>query len=34
LPVGYGHDWEVEVTGTGEVFNIQLGQSPRELTGG
>jgi len=34
LPVGYGHDWEIELTGTGAVFSVQLGQSPRELANG
>jgi len=32
LPPGRGHDWEVELTGTGQVYAVQLGQSPKELT--
>jgi len=32
LPSGYGHDYELEVTGQGEVYSIQVGQSPRELS--
>jgi len=34
LPVGYGHDWEIELSGSVEVFNVEIGQSPRELSGG
>jgi len=34
LPVGYGHDWEFELTGTGVVFSVQIAQSPREIANG
>lgn len=34
LPGGYGRDYEIELTGQGEVFSVQVGQSPRELASG
>lgn len=34
LPSGYAHDFEVEVTGTGEIFSIAMAQTPREIASG
>lgn len=34
LPGGYGHDYEIELTGQGEVYSVQVGQSPREIANG
>lgn len=34
LPVGYGHDWEIELEGTAEVYNVEVAQSPKEIAGG
>lgn len=34
LPTGYGHDYEIELSGTGEVYAVQVGQSPREIASG
>jgi hypothetical protein len=34
LPAGRGHDWEVELSGTGQVFAVQLAQSPTEIASG
>ena len=34
LPSGLGADWEFQVNGTEEVYNVQLAQSPMELNQG
>jgi hypothetical protein len=34
LPSGLGTDWEIQLSGDTEVFNVQLAQSPTELNQG
>jgi hypothetical protein len=34
LPTGYGHDYEMELQGQGEVYAVQVAQSPREIASG
>jgi len=34
LPPGLGHDWEIELSGTGQVYAVQVGQSPKEIADG
>ena len=34
LPAGLGTDWEFQLEGTKEVYNVQLAQSPQELNQG
>jgi hypothetical protein len=34
LPSGLGTDWEIQISGSTEVYNVQLAQSPTELNRG
>ena len=34
LPAGLGTDWEFQLEGSTEVYNVQLAQSPQELNQG
>jgi hypothetical protein len=33
LPAKVGRDWEIQLEGNTEVFNVAMGQSPEELAG-
>ena len=34
LPPGLGTDWEFQLEGNTEVYNVQIAQSPTELNAG